>query len=351
MFSFGAKEPKLTPKEQTRKWTRELKREQRGLDRQIGSECPRPALLSPNAGRLIAVRRHLSWHRPRPPGRHGGPAWPPRRFIMAVDPTGRRAYSPWQPHALAACWPSRLPGAAQVGRALSCDVRRLQMARSHAARVPATDAPPPSHRSSFACLCVCASARPRPRAGIEREEAKIQREIKKAAKAKPANMAVIKTLAKELVRSRKAKERIYTSRATLNSVSMQLQNQLAMATMAGAISKSTEIMTSMGRLVSAPAIAETMRNMAREMERAGLIEEMMEDTMEMMDDDDVEDEAEEEVAKTIAEIVGADFAGVAAAPSAAPAVAAKPAAEAEAPAKVEEGEEDMAALRARLEAL
>mmetsp|Transcript_54924 Transcript_54924/g.152104 ORF Transcript_54924/g.152104 Transcript_54924/m.152104 type:complete len:224 (+) Transcript_54924:167-838(+) len=223
MFSFGPKEEKLTPKEQTRKWTRELKREQRGLDRQIGS--------------------------------------------------------------------------------------------------------------------------------IEREEAKIQREIKKAARAKPPNMTVINTLAKELVRSRKAKERIYTSRATLNSVSMQLQNQLAMATMAGAISKSTEIMTAMGKLVSAPAIAMTMRNMAREMERAGLIEEMMEDTMEMMDGDEVEEEAEEEVAKTIAEIVGADFAGVAAAPTGAPAVAAKPAAAAEAPAKVEEGEEDMAALRARLEAL
>ena len=33
-------------------------------------------------------------------------------------------------------------------------------------------------------------------------------------------------LAKEMVRSKKAKERIYTSRATLNSVGMQLQQQL-----------------------------------------------------------------------------------------------------------------------------
>jgi hypothetical protein len=33
-----------------------------------------------------------------------------------------------------------------------------------------------------------------------------------------------------MVRSKKAKERLYTSRATLNSVSMQLQQQLCMAT-------------------------------------------------------------------------------------------------------------------------
>lgn len=37
-----------------------------------------------------------------------------------------------------------------------------------------------------------------------------------------------KILAKEMVRSKKAKERLYTSRATLNSVSMQLQQQLCM---------------------------------------------------------------------------------------------------------------------------
>lgn len=42
-------------------------------------------------------------------------------------------------------------------------------------------------------------------------------------------------------------------------------------------------MQSMQRLVRVPEIAATMRELSKEMSRAGIIEEMMEDTMEMME--------------------------------------------------------------------
>lgn len=59
---------------------------------------------------------------------------------------------------------------------------------------------------------------------IEREEDKVKASIKQVAKR--GDTKSCKSLAKELVRSRKHKDRLYTSKAQLNSVSMQLTHQL-----------------------------------------------------------------------------------------------------------------------------
>jgi charged multivesicular body protein 3 len=60
--------------------------------------------------------------------------------------------------------------------------------------------------------------------GIDTEETKVKRTIKAAAKRN--DTASCKILAKEIIRSRKAKDRIHTSKAQLNSLSMQLQQQV-----------------------------------------------------------------------------------------------------------------------------
>ncbi|KAI9178727.1 Vacuolar protein-sorting-associated protein 24 [Blastocladiella emersonii ATCC 22665] len=136
--------------------------------------------------------------------------------------------------------------------------------------------------------------------GIEAEEAKVKRTLKDAAK--KGNRAACVSLAKELVRSRKAKERLHTSKAQLNSVSMQLGQQLAALKVAGALQKSTEIMKSVNGLVKLPEIQAQMQDMAREMMKAGIIEEMIDDTITSLDDDEVEEEAEEEVNRVLFEI-------------------------------------------------
>eukprot|EP00045_Choanoeca_perplexa_P001469 m.19821 g.19821 ORF g.19821 m.19821 type:complete len:210 (+) comp10963_c0_seq1:94-723(+) len=136
---------------------------------------------------------------------------------------------------------------------------------------------------------------------IEREEAKIKKSIKDAAKAGQVDVA--KVLAKSLVESRRAKNRIHTTKAQINSVSMQIQQQASMARVAGALSKSTEVMAMMSQLIRLPEIRATMMQMSREMTKAGLIEEMMEDTMDsVLDDSDVEEEAQEEVDKVLFEL-------------------------------------------------
>ena len=133
---------------------------------------------------------------------------------------------------------------------------------------------------------------------IQMEENKTKMEIKKLAK--QGDTTNVKVLAKGLVQSRKHVERLYQSKAQLNSVSMTLQQQLSMMKTASTMQKSTQIMTHMNNLVKVPAIQKVMMDMSREMEKAGLIEEMINDTLDTEEDDEL---ADEEVDKVLDEII------------------------------------------------
>ncbi|XP_059469187.1 charged multivesicular body protein 3 [Neocloeon triangulifer] len=137
--------------------------------------------------------------------------------------------------------------------------------------------------------------------GIEREEEKVKRSLKEAAKKGDKDVCLV--LAKEVLRARKAISKIYSSKAHLNSIQMQMKNQLATIRVAGAVKKSTEVMTSMQHLVRVPEVAATMRDMSREMMKAGIIEEMLEETFEGLEDqEELEEEAQEEVDKVLWEL-------------------------------------------------
>ena len=56
------------------------------------------------------------------------------------------------------------------------------------------------------------------------EEAKVQKSLKDAAK--KGEKDVCKILAKEIIRSRKAVNKLYASKAQLNSVELGMKNQL-----------------------------------------------------------------------------------------------------------------------------
>ncbi|KAG0204996.1 Vacuolar protein-sorting-associated protein 24 [Mortierella sp. GBA30] len=140
----------------------------------------------------------------------------------------------------------------------------------------------------------------RQKRGIENEELKVKRTIKQVAK--KGDIKTCKMLAKELVRSRRQKDRIVTSKAQLNSISMQLQHQLSTLKIAGTLQKSSEVMSLVNNLVKLPEISAQMQEMSKEMMKAGIIDEMLQDTMEAMDDDEIEEEAEEEVNKVLFQI-------------------------------------------------
>ncbi|KAN0000410.1 hypothetical protein ACTFIZ_000855 [Dictyostelium cf. discoideum] len=135
---------------------------------------------------------------------------------------------------------------------------------------------------------------------IDMQEKKTVRMIKERVKAGDQKSA--KTLAKEIVNSRKAKERIYIGKAQMNSVSMQLQSNLAMTKVQGNLAKSTEIMKMMNDLIKLPELNKVMMAMGAEMTKAGIMEEMISDVFDMQGED-LEEEAEMEVNKIMDEIL------------------------------------------------
>ncbi|KAK3563324.1 hypothetical protein QTP86_021732 [Hemibagrus guttatus] len=169
---------------------------------------------------------------------------------------------------------------------------------------------------------------------IQREEEKVKRSIKDAAKKGQKDVCII--LAKEMIQSKKAVNKLYASKAQMNSVLLSMKNQLgeydlyfyfdhkifshntkllnvyfilgmfvleAVLRMAGALQKSTEVMKAMQSLIKVPEIQATMRDLSKEMMKAGIIEEMLEDTLEGMDDEEeMEEAAEAEVDRILFEI-------------------------------------------------
>nr|CAG4648278.1 EOG090X0EF4 [Moina brachiata]SVE93285.1 EOG090X0EF4 [Moina brachiata] len=136
---------------------------------------------------------------------------------------------------------------------------------------------------------------------IQREEEKVKRSLKESAKKGDKDVCLI--YAKEILGARKAIAKIYTSKAHLNSISLQMKNQLATLRIAGSLQKSTEVMKSVQQLIKVPEVAATMRDLSKEMMKAGIIEEMLEDTMEGLDDtEELEEEAQGEVDKVLWEL-------------------------------------------------
>ncbi|GLB33864.1 putative vacuolar sorting protein VPS24 [Lyophyllum shimeji] len=109
-------------------------------------------------------------------------------------------------------------------------------------------------------------------------------------------------LAKEVVRSNKQKDRLSVSKARLGSINTQLTQQMAMVKVTGSLQKSTEIMKLSNALIKLPQISQTMREMSMEMTKAGIMEEMLEDTLEMDEDEELEEEADAEVDKVLFEL-------------------------------------------------
>lgn len=116
--------------------------------------------------------------------------------------------------------------------------------------------------------------------GIQNEQAKVTKSIKDSAKKGDTDSCRI--LAKEVIRAKKAVNKLYASKAQLSSVDMSMKNQLATLRVSGSLEKSTEVMRYMQQLVKLPEIQATMQELSKEMmkvsggrERWGKVKKMM----------------------------------------------------------------------------
>ncbi|KAM9329879.1 charged multivesicular body protein 3 isoform 4-T4 [Gastrophryne carolinensis] len=181
---------------------------------------------------------------------------------------------------------------------------------------------------------------------IQREQEKVKRSIKESAKKGNREACVI--LAKEVVQSKRAIGKLYASKAHMNSILMSMKNQLAVLRVSGSLQKSTEVMKAMQNLVKIPEIQATMRELSKEMMKAGIIEEMLEDTFESMEDqDEMEEAAEKEIDNILFEITAG---ALGKAPSKVTDALPEPELEG-ATAASDEEEEDLEAMQSRLAAL
>ena len=206
---------------------------------------------------------------------------------------------------------------------------------------PLADAFAPLPARSIFSLPFLPSSHLLSRSEIEREQKKIEKSIKEAAKRGDTGTA--KMLAKEIVRSRKAVNRLHNTKAQMNSVTMQMENQMAQQKVTGHLQKSAEVMKMMNKLTKTEQVRDSMQKMQEEMMKAGLLEEMVDDAMGALDGDDDEEAADEEVMKVFQEFALDATKDM---KSAGTKAVAKQEVAAE-----EDDDEDMAALRSKLEGL
>jgi len=129
-------------------------------------------------------------------------------------------------------------------------------------------------------------------------------------------MGSLKILGKSFIHSKKVMNRLYSAKANLIGINTQLQQQSALVRVTGHLEKSSEVMVAVSQCMSVPKTAATMREMQKEMYKAGLIEEVMEEGIaDAMGDDEVEEEAEEEVNKVLEEVAGDIMASMPGAPA------------------------------------
>jgi charged multivesicular body protein 3 len=152
---------------------------------------------------------------------------------------------------------------------------------------------------------------------------------------------------------RKTSSRLVTSKAQLNSVQMQVNEAFAVRKIEGSIRASVGVMRDVNTLIRLPELAGTMRDLGVELMKAGVIEEMIDETLpqdDLFEDDEAE--AEGEADKVLGEILKGRMEKTGTLPSAP--IAQEPAAAA--PVEEEEEEEEdneamMDQMRNRLEAL
>lgn len=110
--------------------------------------------------------------------------------------------------------------------------------------------------------------------------------------------------ARELIRVRKQGQRLATSKAQLDSVKMQVNEAFSVRKIEGSIKASTGIMKDVNSLVRMPELTGTMRELSQELVKAGIIEEMVGDSLpdsELLEGED--EEAETEVDKVLGEVL------------------------------------------------
>lgn len=131
---------------------------------------------------------------------------------------------------------------------------------------------------------------------MERQIQDLQRLSKKAKTlikqaAKKGDLSAARMYAKEYRNVEKAEQRMYLSKATLQSIGMKLSEQQQLIKIKGSMQKSTAIMRDMNTLVHLPEMSRSIQQLSKELTKSGVIDEMVDD---IIDENDWQEEDEDE---------------------------------------------------------
>ncbi|SCU92020.1 LAFA_0F07404g1_1 [Lachancea sp. 'fantastica'] len=128
-------------------------------------------------------------------------------------------------------------------------------------------------------------------------QTKTQALIKRSAKHNDTRS--VRIYAKELYQINKQYQRMYISKAQLQSVGMKIEEAFRMQSLQENMASSAVLMREVNSLVRLPYMQQTMLELEKELVKSGLISEMIDDTMEMTEDEEAEEEADQEVDKIV----------------------------------------------------
>lgn len=124
--------------------------------------------------------------------------------------------------------------------------------------------------------------------------------VKKAAKL--GDMKSAKVYAKELVNIQKQYNKLYTLRTRIDSINMAVNEQWQMNKLTKSLATSTSVMKDVNLLVHIGVMTNAVQELSKELMKAGIINEMMDDMVDLEMDEELEDEANIEVDKIIEDL-------------------------------------------------
>lgn len=141
----------------------------------------------------------------------------------------------------------------------------------------------------------------RERGNLERQEKKIIADIKKTAKT--GQMAAVKIMAKDLVRTRNHIKKFYLMRANIQAISLKLQTMKSQVAMAKAMKGVSKAMSRMNSQIKMPQLQHIMMEFERETEIMDLKDELISDTMDdVIGGEEEEDESDAVVQQVFGEL-------------------------------------------------
>ncbi|RHY89956.1 hypothetical protein DYB37_001207 [Aphanomyces astaci] len=147
----------------------------------------------------------------------------------------------------------------------------------------------------------------RERTTLQLSEKKLILEIKKMAKEN--QIASVKIMAKDLVRTRQHITKFYTMRSQLQAVSLRMETAKSAEAMTSALQGTTKVMKSMAKTMNLPKLNKIMMEYTKESEKMEMQQEMLGDTIDDVMDADQDEEEEDKIVSQVLDEIGIDMSG------------------------------------------